>query len=81
MYAPESVKQPVLIIYPTPMQPNCPSKPTSPSPIRRALELDRYMQQLLQHQAEQLAGQPGWPAKPSCVYEQLLQQIEEDLQG
>lgn len=63
------------------MLPPCPTKPASPSPIRRALELDRYMQQLLEHQAKQLAGTPGWPQQASCVYEQLLQQIEEDLKG
>jgi hypothetical protein len=39
------------------------------------------MQQLLEHQAKQLAGTPGWPQQASCVYEQLLQQIEEDLKG
>jgi hypothetical protein len=54
-------------------------QPNAPSSIRQTFQQDRYLHQLLQHQAKQLAGQPGWPLQPACVYEHLLRQIEADV--
>lgn len=51
------------------------------SAIRQMFKDDPYLQQLLQHQAEELAGTPGWPATAAEVYEKLLLQIEADQAG
>jgi hypothetical protein len=51
------------------------------SATRQMFQDDPYLQQLLQHQAQQLAGTPGWPPTAAEVYEKLLAQIEADQAG
>ncbi|SNC64644.1 hypothetical protein SAMN06265337_1121 [Hymenobacter gelipurpurascens] len=58
-----------------------PPSPDQPSAIRQLFKDDPYLHQLLQHQAEQLAGTPGWPDTAADVYEKLLRQIEADVSG
>ena len=49
------------------------------SPALPILLQDRFLDFLLQQQAHEMTGRPGWPTTSSATYELLLRQIENDL--
>ena len=50
-----------------------------PNGIRQTLLQDRFLDFLLQQQAHEMTGCPGWPTTQSATYKLLLRQIENDL--